>query len=168
MCLNDPIDSSDFLICLTLAERRIRERNLKEVGKNKNNRDQIPFELLRESSLPGNRRGIDQFAARRAERDTSSSRDQTPLYEEDSTLQKVMGQMKRFASKGKGAISSKYHSSKVAFSRKNKNDDVVELLPPGASSSRGGASGVDILTRSNGSSGDFGRSRKTTVEPPNF
>ncbi len=148
---------------VVFTERRIRERNLKELGK-KRNRDQVPFELLRESAAAGggNRRGIDQFASRRAERGGSSSRDQTPLSEGESGLQKLLGRVKTYASKGKGAVTSKYQASKVAFSRRSKEkDDVVELLPPRASSS-------SSFSRSNGNSSDsgFGRTRKAPSEPP--
>ena len=143
-----------FISC---TERRIRERNLKELGKSRN-RDQVPFELLRESSTaPGSRRGIDQFAPRRSERSGSSSRDQTPLHEGDSSLKKLLGQVKTYASKGKGAVSSKYQASKVAFARRSKSKgDAVELLPPGVSSSDPGSNGES----------NFGRPRRTPIEPP--
>lgn len=130
-------------------ERRIRERNLREHGK-KSNRDQLPFELLRESS--NSRRGIEQFALRRAERDPNPSRRQTPLIEdEQSHIGRFVGRVKGLAAKGKGAVSSKYQSSKLALGRKKKEGDVVELL---ATRSSGSDSNSRIATRpSNGALG---------------
>lgn len=116
------------------TERRIRERNLREDGK-KSKRDQLPFELLRESS--NSRRGIEQFSMRRAERDPNPSSRQIPLIEDEgSHLGRFVGRVKGLATKGKGAISSKYQSSKLALGRRKKDeDDVVELLATGGSSS---------------------------------
>ena len=125
-------------------ERRLRERSLREHGR-KSNREQLPFELLREASVASGRRGIDRFAQRRAEREGSSNR-QTPLHEEDeSRVGRFVGRVKGLASKGKDAISSKYQSSKMAFSKRRGKDDVVELLAAGktgsSSSSADGGSG---------------------------
>lgn len=118
------------------VERRLRERSLREHGK-KSNREQLPFELLREASVASGRHGIDRFAQRRAERENSSAR-QTPLHEEDeSRMGRFFGRVKGLASKGKDAISSKYQSSKVAFAKRRGKDDVVELLAAGKTSSSG-------------------------------
>ena len=130
------------IIKIITIERRLRERSIREHGK-KSNREQLPFELLREASVSGGRRGIDRFAQRLAERDRSSTR-QTPLHEEEqSRVGRFVGRVKGLASKGKDAISSKYQSSKVAFSKRRGKDDVVELLAAGksSSSSDGGSGG---------------------------
>lgn len=106
---------------------------MREYGK-KSKRDQLPFELLRESSA--SRRGIEQFAMRRAERDPNPSRRQVPLIEdENSRVGRFVGRVKGLATKGKDKISSKYQSSKLVLGRKKKPDDVVELLATGSSSS---------------------------------
>lgn len=72
---------------------------------------------------------------RRAERDPNPPRRQTPLIEDDSRVGRFVGKVKGFAAKGKDAVSSKYHSSKMAFARRKKQDDGVELLATGGSSS---------------------------------
>ena len=82
------------------------------------------------------------------------------LHEEDQTrMGKFVGKVKGYASKGKDAISAKYHSSKAAFGRR-KEDDVVELLASGSSSS--GSGSTSVSTRPNGagmSRGGMGTSR---------
>ena len=137
----------------------MRERSLREHGK-KSNREQLPFELLREASVTSGRRGIDRFAQRRAERESGSSR-QTPLHEEeDSRVGRFVGRVKGLASKGKDAISSKYQSSKVAFAKRRGKDDVVELLATGKAGSSGGG------TADGGSGSGHGYRGAATREPP--
>jgi hypothetical protein len=128
---------------------------LKEHGR-KSNRDQLPFELLRESSQ--SRRGIDQFALRRAERDPNPPRRQVPLIEDEgSRVGRFVGRVKGLATKGKDAVSSKYQSSKMAFGRKKKEDDVVELLAAGSSgsdsSTQRSVTGISTRPSSNGATG---------------
>lgn len=109
--------------------------------KNKN-RDQLPFELLRECSSSSTRgRGIGQFSQRRAERDQPPSSRQAPPHDEEGTrIGQFWGRVKGVASKGKGAISAKYESSKVAFGKRSgkEEDDVVELLATGGGSGSNG------------------------------
>lgn len=141
---------------------------MREHGK-RTNRDQLPFELLRESS--NSRRGIDQFALRRAERDpTGSSRRQTPLHDEDeSRLGRFVGRVKGFATKGKDAISSKYQSSKMALARKKKDDDVIELLATGhgggSSSSSSNSNPTPSITTRPSSNGATGTSSSGSGHP---
>lgn len=153
-------------------ERRLRERNMRQLGK-RQNRDQLPFELLRESaSANGRGRGIDSFSQRRAERE--SARRQTPLHEEEdpSRMAKFVGRVKGLASGGKTALASKYQSAKVAFGRRADNDDdVVELLSVGggtggSSSSSSAASSISgTITRPNGAGGS-GLGHRQPREPP--
>lgn len=150
---------------MLLIERKIRERSLKDHGK-RHDREQLPFELLRESAMSGkSRRGIDQFSQRRAERDsTSLSRRQTMLHEEDQTrMGRFMGKVKGYASKSKDVISAKYLSSKVAFGR-GKEEDVVELLASGSSSS--GSGPTSVSTRPNGAGMSRGGGGLGPREPP--
>lgn len=135
---------------------------MKDRGKRKN-RDQLPFELLRESAAAG--RGIDNFALRRAERDTASR--QTPLHEEDRTrMSKFVGRVKGYAVKSKNVVSSKYQASKVAFNKRRgkEEEDVVELLATGSSSSSSGTV-VSVVTRPNGASGS-GHGHRGPRDPP--
>ena len=94
---------------------------------------------------------------RRVERDPNPPHRQTPLIEDDSRMGRFVGKVKGLAAKGKGAVSSKYQSSKKVFGRKKKQDDVVELLAAGSSSSDSSAQRpvTSITTRpaSNGATG---------------
>ncbi len=153
------ITSLGFVICC--SERRLRERSIREQGK-KGNREQLPFELLREASVSSGRRGIDRFAQRRVGRESSSSR-QTQLHEEDETrVGRFVGRVKGLASKGKGAISSKYQSSKEAFAKRRGKDDAIELLAAGKSSS---SSAVGAMGEGASGSGQAYRGTSTR-EPP--
>lgn len=164
---NQPLPIYIFFFCC-FTERRIRERNLREHGKGKN-RDQLAFQFLRESSdSTGSRRGTDHISSRLSERGrSSSSRDQTPLLEDDTRFKKFLGWARAYAVKSKEAFSN-YNPSKAVFTRRGRGgdkDDVLELLPPGAT----GGSSLDVLTRPSGNNDDFtasGRNRKNTREPP--
>ena len=127
----------------------MRERNLKEYGKGKN-RDQLPFELLRESAAASSGRGVDRFSHRRTERGGSLPRNQAPLHEEDeSRISRFFSSVKNYAVQGKNAISSKYQSAKVAYSSRKNEDDVVELLPTSRSGTSPPSSGSE--SKANGS-----------------
>ena len=152
----------------THAERRLRERNLRELGIAKVSiltsineienyitlnlvlqpRDQLPFELLRESRNSG----IDFYTSRRERISTATPR-QTPLHEDGSRFSRFVGKAKNLASKGKDSIVAKYHTV-----RAGKQEDVVELLPANSSSeelvqsanSRGSGQsslGIDVVSR---------------------
>ena len=88
-------------------------------------REQLPFELLRESRQSG----IDFYTSRGNRTSTVTPR-QTPLHEDDGSMfSRFIGRTKNLASKGKNSIVSKYHSV-----RGGKQEDVVELLPANSSS----------------------------------
>ena len=88
-------------------------------------REQLPFELLRESR----KSGIDFYTSRRERQSASASSRQTPLHEEGSRLSRFVDKAKNMAARGKDSVVSKYRSV-----RGGKQEDVVELLPANSSS----------------------------------
>ena len=122
-------------------------------------RDQLPFELLRESRNSG----IDFYTSRRDRTSTVAPR-QTPLHEEDdSRFSRFVGKAKNLAARGKDSVVAKYHSV-----RAGKQEDGVELLPANSSSEELVQSVGGANSRGSGQSslGISVMSRNSHGEPP--
>jgi len=119
---------------LMKRERRLRERNIREHGK-ATPRDQLPFELLRESRV--------NTLYANARRNKPHPRPTPSPQEDQSVFGRFVSKAKRVTFKGKAAISARYHSA-----RGRGKEDTLELLPhSGSAEEMSGRSSSSIGTR---------------------